>query len=348
MSKNRRGFTLIELLVVIAIIAVLIALLLPAVQQAREAARRSQCKNNLKQIGLALQNYIDQTQVLPPALLFSGRYNSAAYYGSANPPNRVKNTTGWAMLLPHLDQAGPYKRYNFGVCSSESSPYGHAISGSDATNQSIYSMNLTVLNCPSHPEAGVQDTYSPGIGVGPPADTPHFYTRNGARRTSYLFNTGVFTDYDASYGAYASDIRRGAFGNDGAAKMADFRDGTANSVLVGEGWGGANWTTSSHYGPWGLTGTHTCCHGRILSNSSTAAGIANFYVSSYNLNYRINAAYNGDALRRHYAWGWGSGHSGGAHFVFADGAVRFLSDTMDYRNQGLLMYIRDNQAVNFE
>src|SRR5687767_14294714 len=101
-SKCRRiGFTLIELLVVIAIIAILIALLLPAVQQAREAARRSQCKNNLKQIGIALHNYHDTYNVLPPALISSGRIDPAGGGTKAPYINRpVLNTTGWVMLLP--------------------------------------------------------------------------------------------------------------------------------------------------------------------------------------------------------------------------------------------------------
>src|SRR5262245_19366070 len=90
---RRLGFTLIELLVVIAIIAVLVAMLLPAVQQAREAARRSQCKNNLKQIGLALHNYHEQFNILPFAA-------AAAAYESPN----VKNATGWTQILPNLDQ----------------------------------------------------------------------------------------------------------------------------------------------------------------------------------------------------------------------------------------------------
>jgi prepilin-type N-terminal cleavage/methylation domain-containing protein len=101
---NRKGFTLIELLVVIAIIAVLIALLLPAVQQAREAARRSQCKNNLKQLGIALHNYHDTFSGLPPGAI------------------QVFETTGqneatWiSMILPYIDQQPLYNRANFSSC----------------------------------------------------------------------------------------------------------------------------------------------------------------------------------------------------------------------------------------
>jgi len=100
------GFTLIELLVVIAIIAVLIALLLPAVQQAREAARRSQCKNNLKQMGLALHNYHDTVSVFPPGAFYHGS-NGAERYG-----------TGFSfhvMLLPYLDQTPRYNAFDFNV-----------------------------------------------------------------------------------------------------------------------------------------------------------------------------------------------------------------------------------------
>ena len=97
MLRSRGGFTLIELLVVISIIAVLVAILLPAVQQAREAARASQCRNNLKQWGIALHSYHETHSVFPPALLNSGRYNSPAFYSNGN---SVLNTTGWVLLLP--------------------------------------------------------------------------------------------------------------------------------------------------------------------------------------------------------------------------------------------------------
>jgi prepilin-type N-terminal cleavage/methylation domain-containing protein len=114
-TRHRQsGFTLIELLVVIAIIAVLIALLLPAVQQAREAARRSQCKNNLKQVGLALHNYHDTYNRLPASCINPGSNFSDKYLTSG----QVRNFTGYLAILPYLDQSPLYNQINFSVARS--------------------------------------------------------------------------------------------------------------------------------------------------------------------------------------------------------------------------------------
>src|ERR1700744_5583987 len=115
---RRRAFTLIELLVVIAIIAILIALLLPAVQQAREAARRTQCRNNLKQIGLAFHNYVDVNQVMPIGHLWSA--------AGSNTTNHVAGGgAGWswtAYLLPYLDGGNLYNSFNFSMSIEDYAP----------------------------------------------------------------------------------------------------------------------------------------------------------------------------------------------------------------------------------
>ena len=124
MKFTRRGFTLIELLVVIAIIAILIALLLPAVQQAREAARRTQCKNHLKQWGLALHNYHDVFNQFPASAINPGCYlsNNPTYlnYGSGG----VRNTTGYLLLLPYLEQANLYSKIDFSIATGRADWHG--------------------------------------------------------------------------------------------------------------------------------------------------------------------------------------------------------------------------------
>lgn len=128
MPPNRRGFTLIELLVVIAIIAVLIALLLPAVQAAREAARRVQCTNNMKQLGLALQNYESSFNTLPPSFVGTGIGNTVAW------------TNGWsalARILPNLEQNGMYNSANFSIWKE------------DPTNTTTIALTVGPFICPS-------------------------------------------------------------------------------------------------------------------------------------------------------------------------------------------------------
>ena len=342
-ADKARGFTLIELLVVIAIIAILIALLLPAVQQAREAARRTQCKNNLKQWGLALHNYHDTFNVFPPALNGSGRYNNAAFY-SGN--NRVQNTSGWLFLLPYIEQANAYSQYDFNQTASLSNPYGMPIAGITSLNPNvaITSMALVALECPSHPQAG--EVSSAGI-----TNQGDFYSRERARRASYGFNTGSMTDYSAAYGAYNGDIRQGAFGNNGAARMASFTDGTSNTIMVGEAWGGGRYKTSASFGPWGLTGTHTCCHLYTPSSSSSVISLATLTdANQFGPRFAINAAYFGvggapDARKRQYAWGYGSGHTGGTHVLLGDGSARFVSENIDMLTFWRMNYIHDSAVI---
>ncbi len=330
-SALRRGFTLIELLVVIAIIAVLIALLLPAVQQAREAARRTGCQNNLKQFGLALHNYHDTHKMLPPALIGSGRWNSTS-------GNRVVlNTTGWILLMPYLDQTPLHALYNFNVPSSLSSPYGVPLAGGVTNtdiNRPVFSTLLEVMVCPSDDMGNMHKTYQANV-VG------DFYERNTAAPSNYLFATGAFTDYDQTYGALLANTSLGAFGNDGAARISGFIDGTSNTIMIGES---KQDKASIVYTPlWG-SGSHTCCHGRVV-NSPGPDGLTPSLNPSLGHRY---GAINGksDASGKQYAWQFGSNHTGGAHFLLGDGAVKFISQSTDYYNVFLpLNFIRDKKVV---
>lgn len=332
----RRGFTLIELLVVIAIIAILIALLLPAVQQAREAARRSTCKNNMKQMGIALHNYHETANLFPPALINSGRYTGGS---GINGPTR--NTTGWTLLLPYMDQAPAYQKYDFNFSGSSSNPRAGGVAPDQRPNQPILEMRLSVLECPSHSQSGESQSYR--------ADQTHFYSRRNAKRSSYLFATGVYTDYNSNYTAYNNDLRQGTFGNNGAAKFATLTDGASNTIAIGEAWGGGQFRRSTHYGPWGLSGIHTCCHGRVVSSGgSWLYSSANRNHPNWNTwrnDWHINAVWRGDAQGRVYAWTFSSGHTGGAHFLFGDGRVVFLNENMDYFTYVLLNYAHDGQVI---
>src|SRR5438094_3648174 len=135
----RKGFTLIELLVVIAIIAILIALLLPAVQQAREAARRSQCKNNLKQIGLALHNYHDIYKMFAPAGFGSNAFGG--HCADHSTEDDIGNNRGWviswaASILPQIDRTPLYKTINFNATFL-------------TTNNAVWQTVISAYICPS-------------------------------------------------------------------------------------------------------------------------------------------------------------------------------------------------------
>jgi prepilin-type N-terminal cleavage/methylation domain-containing protein/prepilin-type processing-associated H-X9-DG protein len=226
-TSARTGFTLIELLVVIAIIAVLIALLLPAVQAAREAARRIQCVNNLKQIGLALHNYHEANNSFPLGAS-SAWYNSAnaAGYSSFFGGMYVNNYNQWsehATLLPYLGEGPIYNAINFmfGVDQGPGPNSGGSVPGSLPwlINSTAAASGLKEFRCPSDPQAG---------------NGPYGYT--GQDSNNYMASLGT-TTYLSNYmiTSFASLPTTGLFGMQNCKSIAAVLDGTSNTVAFAEG-----------------------------------------------------------------------------------------------------------------
>lgn len=300
-AKRPRGFTLIELLVVIAIIAILIALLLPAVQQAREAARRSQCKNNLKQIGLAFQNYHDTFNTFPPG-----------YVDERGSGGTIADNEGhWAwsaMILPYLDQAPLYNQMNPGSTTASTAL-------NDANVRTSMQQPLTVFRCPSdtgpnlNGNGGQEIQADSGTNYGLPVSNYVASNNNRTLRQSRSTN-----------GANGGSAATGAFWRDSNLRFRDITDGSSNTILVGERSykvGTVDFYAGTLYAAREFGGT-----GGPEQASGNQGLIAIFGASTY----AINPASPSTVSTRQ---AFSSQHTGGAHFVLADGAVRFISENIN-------------------
>ena len=238
---RRRAFTLIELLVVIAIIAVLIALLLPAVQSAREAARRIQCVNNLKQIGLAIHNYVSANNSLPSGVVFN---TSVAPCSGSGFGKSCQNTTWFVLTLPFLEGGNLFNTFNFAIGSEgpmalTGYPYAYAV------NSTVLTTHIGFFQCPSDTEKTF-DVASSTVGA-VLSSAPKLSVTKG----NYGVNWGN-TDYgqgqrgDSWFASNPWTHRPAPFGyNQGAtgplrATIASFTDGTSNTLLLSEMLQGAN------------------------------------------------------------------------------------------------------------
>jgi prepilin-type N-terminal cleavage/methylation domain-containing protein len=336
-SRNR-GFTLIELLVVIAIIAILIALLLPAVQQAREAARRSQCKNNLKQIGLALHNYHDAFGQFAPGAVWHGT-NSL---GGTAPENGRDVNWGatWAIfLLPFEDQGALYNKYDF----SRKARQQQANRG-----QVVQRAQLSLMNCPSHPlmTSRLNQDYD-GFAKGT-------YAANATAR--HYLEQNDFTSM-ASRGPISIIGQWGA-------RFRDILDGTSNTVLISEvvkvNAGGDD------RGAWGWPSGAVFC-GRAtpsydmlanppVANSSSVIVTPSSNRYSDSSNYASNAnivhnptlpswQYNDADKGSNGGTAARSLHTGGVQATLCDGSVRFISASIDAQLWANILGIGDGQLA---
>ena len=308
--RRRRAFTLIELLVVIAIIAVLIALLLPAVQQAREAARRTQCKNNLKQLGLAMHNYHDTTSRFPMGGWVNGNFDMGSYM---------------VRILPYIDQAPLYNQINFNVTiDTQVLPNG----------QQLALQIIPAYMCPSDADGPIF-TQSQNYGASPRAKSN--YAGNIGNQNSSGCNigwnlingNGSVTNGDTYDVTQISGV---LMKFPSCINIAAITDGTSNTLLMGEirpkcsaheqdGWIDSNafWTMT---GP-GLN--YPTCPGEV---GFTGAG--------------CNQIGSG-------AWGtsntFRSRHTGGVQFVMCDGSTRFISSNISIQTLQQLGDRRDGLVV---
>ncbi len=337
MRHRNAGFTLVELLVVIAIIGILIALLLPAVQAAREAARRSQCSNNLKQIGLAMHNYEGSYKVLP-----MGTW-------SLNPVNRwPSNGTNWrTAILPWIEQGPVYMQLRFNDGSTDlfgAGGPGTGIPGFTGSCVVLRNLLVSAYQCPS---SEIQPFVNP----------PNGNNNDRALNVHYVGCMGAIPNpgSDPNRGIYcAGAIYGGSVCNTGMLTpnqpwgFRDASDGTSNTFLVIEQSGlvGEDNITANYYGGWygarhiGLpevtcgdlwqTGT-TCI--RYAPNLIVAAPGRNTAPAGVNRPYANNTIIN-------------SMHPGGLNVVMTDGAVKFISSTIDYVNLTRLAVRNDRQPVN--
>jgi prepilin-type N-terminal cleavage/methylation domain-containing protein/prepilin-type processing-associated H-X9-DG protein len=352
----RRAFTLIELLVVIAIIAVLIALLLPAVQSAREAARRAQCVNNMKQIGLATLNFESSNGWMPPDV----DYLVPPYLPDPDPSavatSNQENAGNFTRILPYLEQQNIYNMINFNLAALDQMNVPPALGGSGGLfpgvgQNSAYSIVINGFLCPSSPAPGSINYYntcwsSYGNGSGSPVPNPPTQIWG---RTDYFATPGFHTSLLVSLGypqAAANALTSSDCGticdistsnpttglvNTPIAhvRIASITDGTSNTVMIAEGAGrpvGYNHarTIYNQNGPVdgvinpvnGGGGAWADPFSYAHLDGSASSGIRGAGICL------INCTSNNEI----YAF-----HPGGANMLFADGSVHFFKESMDPR-----------------
>lgn len=294
-----RGFTLVELLVVIAIIGMLVVLLLPAVQAAREAARRIQCTNNLKQIGLALHNYESAHQTFPPG--FVSRV-TGPWPGGGNDPVPEEGP-GWslfAMILPMMEQENLHNAIHFHLPIT------------DSANQAARSTNVQGFECPSDMWNQPVTVWPNSIGI---SDLAH---------TSYVGCLGGGDPANApGYTAqYEQQPFNGMFHRDVAISHADITDGTSNTIGLGErasmftpnGWAGVIPTAQTVFSPWMAER-----RGQVVGQTARPAiTMATVHVRSGGPNAPTGSP-----------GGFWSPHSGGCLFLLMDGSTHTIATTVD-------------------
>ncbi len=301
-APSRSAFTLVELLVVIAIIGILVALLMPAVQAAREAARRMQCSNNLKQIGIGFTNYESQIGVYPPGAFWTGS-NTAGYRGSI-----------LVHLLPFIEQQNVYDQFDF----------TKQVDGQTMANgQEIGSTIISTYVCPSDDNRGTLNNraihnYSANNG-------PTAHINNSSCNCANNWNSYSLSPYEKPDN-FAGPFYRGGV----SVTQSDIRDGNSNTIFFGE----VRRACSNHT----MAGWARSNNGNGLVSTQVPINVDTCDPNA-----------SADPCRRPCNWAtelaFKSQHPGGCLFVFGDGSVHFLSESIDHWNYQYLGAKADGQVA---
>lgn len=362
--RRRAGFTLLELVVAIAVIALLIALLLPAVMQAREASRRSQCTNNLSQIGLALHSYESAFNSFPIGT------RGGLYWTQTG----VKDGTNWrTSILPYLDQAPVFNKLDFSASFGAGSTVGGAFVGLDgqpSSNKVLSGLVLPVYLCPSseldifptdyvdHDGIAHKQFAAPGgnggfNNIGRAMGIHYVGIQGAARILDWMIpinpNGSDGRDFDCGQGY---SCLQGMLTANDSIRVKECTDGTSNTIIVAEqsglsgianGGRGSN-RTSNYYGGW--AGAR---HLRVPGPSCTVS--SDFWQTGttclrWTPNSRIEHAGTGHPYRNNTPMN--SSHRGGVHILLTDRSHRFLSDHIDVQLLKKLCIRDDRQVVGGE
>lgn len=374
--RLRRGFTLIELLVVIAIIGVLVALLLPAVQQAREAARRSECKNNLKQLALALHNYHDAFSMFPPSVVYNGGAevggnavggNTCAPVGANNSSPLYSGAPWTVLVLPYVEQTALYNQFNSAqpfMGRVDQQTNGGAVStnfplqgidpggGADViptTNSPSF------FRCPSNPRTNSDkyiNCYNACSGGGGPAWNPALdltVPQSTSNPMLPCYNGTPTKVVQAGVSDTASyNLRpiwnKGPLSMNSRTDVGKVVDGTTNQILLGEtlyvgilqNFPRAVWVWSS--------ATRTSTSLPVIFNSS--AVLCGMNKPLVDFTWAQTVAREGNANGHSMMQlGFSSWHAGGGHVALCDGSVRFISENADLLTQQKLGNMLDGNVV---
>ncbi len=332
MKLRRYGFTLVELLVVIAIIGILVALLLPAIQAAREAARRAECANKMKQIGIALHNYHDTHNKFPPDAIWIGTTG-----GRVVPTPVHRNFTWIALLLPFMEESGLYDEVDFTIPA-----YDQQVTGPDGRTVGLHTIQLGAFTCPSEADTECNKGWGMSSYAGTAGWDGHRRMLNDRRRAGVfsLMDSASFSKIKdgTSNTIMAGEVSMSSYtqpggknchlymnGNRIGGGMGKIRQGggrVVRSCLVASAaWHGWNhgWVRNSFNPPTNLKRATNGADGPI-------------WVPGLTWNYVMHPVYY-DAWAMNCEWpSAGSFHPGGAMFCMADASTQFIQDTIGTGN----------------